>query len=358
MKKYVAALSILAFCLTLVACANVIADHQETIIDYDTSKMETIISEGEISSTDFSSFEASSSIYEIQSGNTTGNISNNAFVAMDDKNIYYLRQLVPDTELQTCELVKVNVSNDTETVIFSGYRLSYLNVVGEWIYFIGGEEGCIYRIHEDGSGINIVSGDLTNINAMVVVNEHIYCRAADSEQIKTLNSIDIETGEINNLCQMGRLCSGLLVNDGWIYYSVPENNEWKAYRIRTDGTENFAIGDLQLYSACIEADRIYYLDDNLQICSMCLDGTDKKLLTDDISAIRINVSDGWVYYSDTAAIHMVKVDGSEKTKICDFPSSNNIDINVLGECIYLRGDGFDNQRIKATENTFISNRTP
>ncbi len=306
-----------------------------------------IIAEHQENVTEKSSSEVSSSIYEIQYGNTTGNTSNNAFVAQDDKNIYYLRKIDSDTELQTSELVKVRIGTDTESVIFSGHRLSYINIVDEWIYYIGGNEGRIYRVREDGSEHSIVSGDLNNINAMVVVNEYIFCRAADSDKIKALYSISLETGEVKTLCQLGSLCSGLIVNDGWIYYSVSVNDEWKAYRIRTDGTENSTIGDLQLFSACIESDRIYYLDDNLQICSMGLDGAEKKLLAEGISAIRINVSDDWIYYSDTAAIYRIRVDGSEKTKLCDFPSSNNISINVLGEWIYLCGDGFENQRIKA-----------
>lgn len=285
--------------------------------------------------------------YEMQYGNTTGNISNNAFVAQDDKNIYYLRKIDPDTELQTSELVKVNLDTDTESVIFTGRKLSYLNIVEGWIYFIGGNEGCIYRVREDGTKHSIVSGDLNNVNAMVVVDKYIFCRASDSKKNKSLYSVNLETGEVKNLCQLGYLCSGLIVNDGWIYYSVSENDEWKTYRIRTDGTENNTIGNLQLFSACIESDRIYYLDDNLQICSMNIDGAEKKLLTDDITAIRINVSNGWIYYYDTTAIYKISVDGSEKTKLCDFPSSNNISINVLGEWIYLCSDGFENQRIKA-----------
>ena len=117
--------------------------------------------------------------------------------------------------------------------------------------------------------------------------------------MKTLYSISLETGEVTALCPLESLCSGLVVNDGWIYYSVYEGDEWKSYRIRTDGTDNSTIGDFQLFSACIEADKIYYLDDNLQICSMDLDGAEKKILADGITAIRINVSDGWIYYSDT-----------------------------------------------------------
>ncbi len=324
-------------------------DQQVTVEAEDAVEEGRKVSPAATTPTDHSSSEVSSSRYEVQCGNTTGNISNNAFAAQNDNSSFYLRIVDSDTEVQIWELVKTSVGNDAESIIFSGYKLSYLNTIDEWIYFIGGDEGRIYRLREDGSDRSIVSGDLTNVSAMVVANGHIYCRAADSNQIKTLYSINIETGEVNKLCQMGRLCSGLILNEGWIYYSVSENNEWKAYRIRTDGTGSEIIGDLQLFSACIEADRIYYLDGDLQICSMGLDGSEQDLLDDGISAIRINASDGWIYYSDTVAIFRIRADGSGKTKLCDFPSSNNIDINVLGKWIYIRGDGFEAQRIKVTE---------
>jgi hypothetical protein len=149
---------------------------------------------------------------------------------------------------------------------------------------------------------------------------------------------------------MGQLCSGFAVSDGWIYYSMSENDKWTAYRIRTDGTENEAIGDLNLYSPCIEGDRIYYIDGNGQLRSMGLDGGDNTLLGDGISAVRINASEGWIYYTDTSAIYKIRTDGSELTKLRDFPTSNSIDMNVVGEWIYLRGDGFEEQTISINEN--------
>ena len=348
MKKHFAALSILALCLALAACANTSIDNQENVEVENISKEDIEnLSYVAAAPAESATPDVSSGIYEIKYGNTTGNSSNNAFVAQNDKYIYYLHKIQPGTELQTYELVKVDAETDTENVIFTGHKLSYLKIIDDYIYYIDGDEGRIYRVREDGSESIVVSGKLNNISAMVIVGDYIFCRAADSERMKTLYSISLETGEVTALCPLESLCSGLIVNDGWIYYSVYEGDEWKSYRIRTDGTDNSTIGDFQLFSACIEADKIYYLDDNLQICSMDLDGAEKKILADGITAIRINVSDGWIYYSDTIAIYRLRVDGSESTKLCDFPSSNNIDINVLGEWIYLRGDGIDIQSIKA-----------
>ena len=361
MKKYIALLAVFAIFLTCVSCATVASNQptkvenedagtDEKIPEVEEPEAEQPVSEIEESETEQPVPEVPSSDDVIQYGNTTGNISNNAFAAQDGENVYYLRETDPNSEVITYELVKAPVEGDTESVIFSGDKLSYLNALDGWLYFIGGIDGQVYKVREDGSELSTVSDELTGVNAMVVVNNRIYCRAMDGDRNKTLYSISTDTGEVDTLCQMGQLCSGFAVSDGWIYYSMSENDKWTAYRIRTDGTENEAIGDLNLYSPCIDGDRIYYIDGNQQLRSMGLDGGNNTLLADGISAVRINVSNGWIYYSNTSAIYKIRTDGTDMTKLRDFPSSNNIDINVAGEWIYLHGDGFEDQRISIDEN--------
>ena len=361
MKKYIALLVVFAIFLTCVSCATVASNQPTEVENEDTGTDEKIseveepeaeqpVSEIEESDTEQPVPEVPSSDDMVQYGNTTGNISNNAFAAQDGENVYYLRETDPNSEVITYELVKAPVDGETESVIFSGDNLDCLNALDGWLYFIGGIDGQVYKVREDGSDYGIVTEELTGINAMVVANNCIYCRAYDGDGLKTLYSVSTETGEVDTLCQMGQLCSGFAVSDGWIYYSMSENDKWTAYRIRTDGTENEAIGDLNLYSPCIEGDRIYYIDGNQQIRSMGLDGSDNTLLGDGISAVRINASEGWIYYTDTSAIYKIRTDGSELTKLRDFPSSNNIDINVVGEWIYLRGNGFEEQTISINEN--------
>jgi Tol biopolymer transport system component len=102
---------------------------------------------------------------------------------------------------------------------------------------------------------------------------------------------------------------------GWIYYSKNEDDTWKTYRIRTDGTENTKMADFQISSTSIVNDKIYYIcgDEILgsQIYSMDLDGTNNERIADGITAVRINVVGDWIYFTNTSAIYKIKTGGTE-----------------------------------------------
>nr|WP_159435456.1 DUF5050 domain-containing protein [Sporobacter termitidis] len=189
--------------------------------------------------------------------------------------------------------------------------------------------------------------NLSMVDTMVVVDNYIYCRVNNNDRTKVIYRINVDSGEVEQLQQLSALTSGLTVYDGWIYYSKSEDNAWKTYRIRTDGTENTKIADFQVSSTNIVNDKIYYVyGDGAQIYSMDLDGANNERIADGIKAVKINVVGDWIYFTNTSAIYKIKTDGTEKTKLCDFPSSNFIDMNVLNDWIYLTGNGFNMHKVK------------
>jgi len=208
---------------------------------------------------------------------------------------------------------------------------------------------------------------LSTIELMVVVDNYIYCRVrypvdvSDTNRIKGICRINLNSGEAERLQQLDAQTSGFAVYDGWVYYSIYATNEagaWEAYRMRTDGTENAKIADVQLYSTSIADDRIYYIygdeASGPQIYSMDLDGANNKRIADGIMAVKINVTGGWIYYADYSAAYKIKTDGTEKTKLGDVPDSNFIDMNVLGDWIYLTGDAFSMHIIRK-DGSYLQN---
>lgn len=301
---------------------------------------------------------------ETNYGNTSGNISNNAFVAQDGDNIFYVLPTNPGTELHSGDLIKTNADGSTKSVLFSGGRPLCLNVVDGWIYYISSHDGLIYKMREDGTEKALITSadtqsgfmqgyttqNLRMVGTMTVIDDTIYCRVLNSDRTKELYKINADSGEVKQLQNVGVLTSGLVVYKDWIYYCKSEDNIWATYRMRTDGTENTKIADYQISSVCIENDKIYCLcksgNSGVQIYSMDLDGSNSKPIADGITATRINAAGGWIYFTDTAAIYKIKTDGTEKMKLCDFPSSNFIDMNVLDGWIYLTGNGFNMQKLK------------
>ena len=293
-------------------------------------------------------------------GNTSGNISNDAFVAQDSESVYYV--LPTDTEymMSQGELMKKNTDGSVMAVLLSGGRPHCLNVVDGWIYYINSESGggLIYKVREDGSENTLITSgyyahdfmqgyttqDMGSILKMVVVDNWIYCRVYEGNDDGNYNAIyriDADSGEVVRLQQVGRYMAGLVIFDGWIYYSKGEgDNGAYTYRMRTDGTENTMIAEAWIPSPSIADGKIFYLggDDasGSQIFSMDLDGTNIGRIADGIVAVSINAVGEWIYYATGSAVFKVKTDGTENTKLCDYSSTSDIEINVLNDWVYLR----------------------
>lgn len=301
---------------------------------------------------------------EAQYGNTSGNISNNAFTAQNGDIIYYVLPTHLEYDVQLGDLTKTNADDSVKTVLFSGGRPLCLNFVDGWIYYISSPDGLIYKMREDGTENTLIttadtqSGlmqgyttqNLSMVETMVVVDDYIYCRVHNNDRTKAIYRINTDSGEVEKLQQLGEITSGFTVYDGWIYYSKNADDTWETYRITTDGTQNTKITDFQIFSTSIVNDKIYYIYGNdvleTKIYCMDLNGSNNKQIADGIMAVKINVVGDWIYFTDTSAIYKVKTDGTEKIKLCDFPSSNFIDMNVVDDWIYLTGNGFNIHKLK------------
>ena len=295
-------------------------------------------------------------------GNTSGNITNGAFVAQDGNIIYYVLTTHPGYEMLMGDLIKTDVDGSIETILYSGGRPHGLNIVDGWIYFIA--DGLIYKVREDGtkntlitsgySGNNFLQGYTTqefySIYRMVVVDNWIYCRAFNFDRTNGIFRINADNGEVEKLQQIDGAINGFAVYDGWIYFSKSEGDSWGAYRVRTDGTENEKIADFLIYLPNILNDKIYYLggEDALQIYRMDLDGTNSERIAGGVAAASINVVDDWIYYATGRAVYKMSTEGTESIKLCDFPNSSSVELNVLDDWVYLiegRESGTGNRHI-------------
>lgn len=303
--------------------------------------------------------------------NTNGNIANGGFVAQDGDNIYYVLPTNSDAEISLGSLIKTSADGGDNDILFSGDRPFCLNVADGWIYYISSLDSLIYRMREDGTENTLItsadtqdgfmqgytSQNFTTVETMTIVDDYIYCRTRNIEGLKDIVGINITTGETARLQHLGTMTSGLTVHDGWIYYSIYMGDLWETHRVRTDGSDNAKIADFQIYCTNIVNDRIYYLnvnsDEIMSVFSMNLDGSDNMLIADGADAVKINVVDDWIYYTDTAAIYKIKKDGTETIKLCDFPSSQFIDINIAGDWIYISAKGLDMYKVKTDGSELI-----
>ena len=295
-------------------------------------------------------------------GNTSGNISNGAIAAQTGDTIYYVLPTHPGYEMLIGDLIKTNTDGSIMTVLFSGVRPYCLNIANGWLYYIA--DGLIYKVREDGkentlitsgySGQDFMQGLTTqefySIYRMAVVDDWIYCRAFDFDRTNVIYRINADSGEVEQLYQIDGSMNGFAVYDGWIYFNKIVDDAWGAYRVRTDGTENEKIADFPIFLPNIVNGKIYYLggEDALQIHRMDLDGTNIERIAGGITAVSINVACDWIYYATGSTAHKISIDGTENTKLCDYPNSSSVEINVLNDWVYLiegRESGIGNRHV-------------
>lgn len=280
-------------------------------------------------------------------GNTSGNISNDGYAARDGDDFFYVLPTNLRWLISTGDMIKTNADGSASTVLYSGERASCLNVIDGWIYYIRSSPDdptpAIWKMRTDGSEDTLVTstGDLGTVLKMTVVDDEIYFLALNrASAIKTICRVDTDGGKVTPLHSIGALSAGFAVYDGWIYYS--ENGEM--YRLRTDGSENKRIADTYAPYISIADGKLYYASSG--IWSMNLDGSNHEPIVDDTAAVRINVADGWIYYADTSAIYKIRTDGTEQTHLCEFFNNGSIDLNVLGDWIYLTPMGMNMYRVR------------
>ena len=124
------------------------------------------------------------------------------------------------------------------------------------------------------------------------------------------------------------------IKNGWIYYANA-SDEYKLYKIRTDGTGRTKLNNDTSLNINLEGEFIYYtnISDANKIYKIKVDGTGRTKLNSDEAAF-LNVDNGWLYYANVAdeyKIYKLKTDGTGRVKISDYSAAF---INVNNGYIY------------------------
>ena len=159
---------------------------------------------------------------EVVRGNTVGNILNLGFAAQQGDWIYYT---TVDESGDICQLNKVR-SDGSERTKLSDDLATFINVVGDWIYY-----GSYNFEYESKYGTDYFQ----------------------------LCKIRVDGSEKTKICDDNAWFVSVV--DGWIYYiSLMEEDiyEFKLYKIRTDGSERTKLSEDDVGYMSVVGDWIYY----------------------------------------------------------------------------------------------------
>lgn len=199
-------------------------------------------------------------------GNTPGNISNFGLVATQGDSIYYNNNT----------LYKVN-SDGTGKAEISKDQPVFINVVGEWVYYVEGSSKTnkMYKVRTDGTSKTKLSDE----------------RALD----------------IN-------------VSGDWIYYiTVLDSGEAEIHKVNKNGTDlTMLYGGSKISSLNVSGEYLYFDTSEVEgirgsIDRVKIDGTDFSTVCSDAGQY-INVSGDWLYYAASIDGNTIKVktDGTQR----------------------------------------------
>lgn len=206
---------------------------------------------------------------DLEAGNTGGNLTNRCIVAKSDDWIYF------NNPYDQKMLYKMK-SDGTNSVLVNNDKGKFLNIAGDYIYYINEyDRGALYKTKLDGSE----STKLTEfpVIRIFVSDGWIYYTKGQEDKLcrMTINGEKRETldfdggwGDLNIVKDIAyytnndfniyktiigskkqtKICNDkagyINVVDDWIYYvNIVSNNDFKIFKIKTDGTGRQKVSD-------------------------------------------------------------------------------------------------------------------
>lgn len=275
-------------------------------------------------------------------GNTTGNISNGGFAAIQGNWIYYSNPQFSNWKGQGY-IYKMHTNGTGETKLNEDHS-SYINVVGDWVYYRNDDaDGAVFKIKTDGTSKTQLNKDESDyIN---VIGGYIYYM--DKTDGGAVHKMTADGKNEQKL--IGTESSNIAVADGWVYYRN-EADSGKIYKVSADGSNNTCLSKNHGGGVNIVNGIIYFCDAGGTLYSVGTDGSGEKNLCSvyssyDSKGVKafsgINISGDTVYYSEQLLTdyNLCKVPLNIKpgTKETTLDTDCNGGICVFGNLIYYKG---------------------
>ncbi|WP_434296575.1 leucine-rich repeat domain-containing protein [Clostridium sporogenes] len=261
-------------------------------------------------------------------GNSSSNILNGGFIIRDSEYIYYINR-----ENGSGKIYR-NKINGAEDRLLSSNTAEYLNVYGEYIYYVS--NGNIYRIRKDGSEEKLIRE--ASASYMTVCNDFIYY--FDKSKLG-IYKVKIDGTSYSSVVSGGkwRVDSQFVISGEWIYYTNYEDKS-SIYKIKIDGTGKEKLNNIPCSQMSVIGSSIYYVSSG-NLYKISIDGSNNSLIYSGNIA-NINGYSNHIYYidnNDNETLYKMSLDGSYRVKLTKKSVKY---INILeGEVYYIPSDNED-----------------
>ncbi len=242
-------------------------------------------------------------------------------------------------------------SDGSEKQLLTSTAVTYINVVGEWVYFSNLYDNYrLYKIKLNGTEETKVSSD--SCFTFYVIDDWVYYRTDFTASYIYKMRID---GTQKTKLVLDQ-CVYMNIEGAWLYYAAADT--YSIYRVSIHGGEKYLVNPNFIgYSLVVEDGVAYCLPTQISsnLLRVNIDGTQLYDYPKEENTQILNfcISDDWIYFvkakfstsSYETFICKMKTDGSEETELCKITLPNiNMYLNVVGNWIYYP-DASDHNRI-------------
>lgn len=298
---------------------------------------------------------------DVRMGSTNGNILNEGYYAETDNLVY---------AGLSDGLYKYRNDGSGYSKICDD-KVKYINVSGDWVYYVNITDRSLYKIKSDGTGRVKLEDDM--VSAVVIYGDRIYYARSSTGMGYQLYSMKTDSSDKHKLSEdiVGDADEAYInIYDGWIYYWSGSNSDFCS--MTTDGISGSKVS-YTYANVDIEDGWIYYANGaaGRQLYKTNLKNSESVKISDDEVCLPVNVYAGWIYYfkyvdEDNCKLYKIKTDGTGRMELCEdeFPTyfgrRHGVTVNVAGSWVYINKYIADNalERIKVktdgTEKQIIS----
>lgn len=246
--------------------------------------------------------------------NQGSNTENNGLASEGDGKIYFISDGLSSMAPSGNRRKQLTLQND----------MLYLNVYGEFLYYVSSDDYNVYRLKKD----PLDAPKRLNISgaySMMIIGDHIYYQNAIGEKSDNyVYRTDMDgTGSENLMIKTSVFCS-----DGQTIYFANSEDENKLYSLSTCTGEIEQLSNNQVSQLNVIDGSLYYINKTTKhLTTLNIETLESTILSEENYSYLNNSGNLLVFYStETGILGTMNLDGSEKNSILEYNDVNALNV--------------------------------
>lgn len=166
----------------------------------------------------------------------------------------------------------------------------------------------------------------------IVGNKIYYITVADFNNV-VIKSVDLDGKNLTNIATIYTSISKIFVDKKFIFYATNETGKGIA-KIDLNGENEQIILAENVQDFWVKQNKIYFVNQSNQICKVDSSGENNRVLSEEVSARKIQVIGKWIYYyhPNENALFRLKNDGKKNELVSTL--IHNETYNISGKYVY------------------------